>query len=216
MVAHSRTAVTTRVVLAGLDGAGKTTAARTVVVTARRGGAKAVLYRNPGGRRTLDNLSRRAGISAARLLGTRGLDAVETLIRTAAVLRVYALEVSGGLILFDRHLYCQLALRRARGLGEGTFLRWLLRVLPAPDLVVYFSVAPESAHRRILARGTDTETIEYLRGLDAAYRSLAEFGTFAVIDANGSPQEVAAGLQAAVSATSAGQATSGVQGYAAS
>lgn len=183
------------VVLLGIDGAGKTTAARAVVSQLHQRGIEAELFRNPGGRRTLDRWASRHSRTAEALLGTRLLDSIETSFRILAVLRsTLQARRRRGAVLFDRHLQCQLALRQVRGLPAGVLLPWLLRVLPQPDLVVYLSVEPETAQERIASRNTDVETLEFLTALDASYRRLPGFGDYTLVDANGSEAETAAAL----------------------
>ena len=139
--------------------------------------------------------SERSGIA----LSPRLADALETLIRTVNVLVSHARARSfSGLVVMDRHLYCQLALRSVRGLPPGRLVPWLLRRLPAPDMVIHFDVAPEQALERILLRGTDTETLEELTALSEGYRTLPEFSRFVPIDAGGSQDEVLAALTAAI------------------
>lgn len=184
-----------RVVLLGIDGAGKTTAARSVVHKLREAGIEAALFRNPGGRRTLDRWASRHSHTAQSLLGSRLLDAVESSLRVLAVLRsTLQARRRRGVVLFDRHLQCQLALRRVRGLPAGRLLPWLLRVLPQPDLVVYLGVDPNTAQARIASRNTDQETLEFLTALDASYRQLPGFEDYALVDANGTAAEIAKGL----------------------
>ncbi|WLQ08661.1 thymidylate kinase [Arthrobacter oryzae] len=185
------------IVLTGIDGAGKTTAARAAVEAARLAGGNALLLRNHAGRRNLSQWSERSGIP----LSPRLADALETVIRTVNVLVSHARARSfSGLVVMDRHLYCQLALRSVRGLPHGRFLPWLLKRLPAPDLVIHFDVAPEQALERILLRGTDSETLEELTALSEGYRALPEFPGFVRIDAGGGQDEVLAALTAAINA----------------
>ncbi|WP_051478825.1 dTMP kinase [Arthrobacter sp. H5] len=184
-----------KVVLVGIDGAGKTTAARALAAEVRQSGAKAVLYRNPGGRKTLDRWASKCGSTAERMFGLRLLDTVETIIRTAALLRAAVLQPRHGLVLYDRHLHCQLAYRRVRGLPEGNLVPWLLRVLPQPDLVLYVAVDPRVAHARINARDADSESLEFLQKLDAAYRSLDQFASFRIIDAGGAQEQTISALR---------------------
>ncbi|KRF08302.1 hypothetical protein ASH00_00770 [Arthrobacter sp. Soil782] len=182
-------------VLLGIDGAGKTTAARSVVHKLREAGIEAALFRNPGGRRTLDRWASRHSHTAQSLLGSRLLDAVESSLRVLAVLRsTLQARRRRGVVLFDRHLQCQLALRRVRGLPAGRLLPWLLRVLPQPDLVVYLGVDPNTAQARIASRNTDQETLEFLTALDASYRQLPGFEDYALVDANGTAAEITKGL----------------------
>jgi dTMP kinase len=192
------------IVLTGIDGAGKTTAARAAVEAARLAGGKALLLRNHAGRRNMTQWSERSGIH----LNRRVADALETGIRTVNVLVSHARARNfSGLVVMDRHLYCQLALRSVRGLPPGRLLRWLLRHLPAPDLVIHFDVSPEQALKRILLRGTDTETLEELRALGEAYRALPEFAGFVRIDAGGAQDEVLAALTDTINGAAGGAAT---------
>ncbi|NKX53989.1 thymidylate kinase [Arthrobacter mobilis] len=180
-----------RVALAGIDGAGKSTAAADLRGRLESCGTPAVVYGVFGGRKTLDSWARRFGTSAVRILGTRGLDLVETLVRTVAMVRMcLARQGPDTLVVMDRSFYCQLALRQSRGLRGGGLAGWLLGLFPKPHLVVYFAISPEQALRRIRVRDTDAESLEALRALDAGYRALEDFGSFEVIDAGRSRTEV--------------------------
>ena len=94
-----------------------------------------------------------------------------------------------GLVVMDRHLYCQLALRAAPGLPRGRLLPWLLRRLPQPDLVVFFDISPRRAYDRIKRRGIDQESLPFLEAFSAAYRALPEYPTFVTVAAGGTPTE---------------------------
>ena len=96
---------------------------------------------------------------------------------------------SDGLVVMDRHLHCQLALRDAHGLPRGRLLPWLLRHLPQPDLVVFFDVSPRQAWARIKRRGTDQESVQFLASFSAAYSALPEYPTFVAVDADGTPTD---------------------------
>jgi dTMP kinase len=180
------------IVLTGIDGSGKTTAARALVSAALADGKNALLLNNYAGRRRMSLLAARYGVQ----LPPRLADAVESTLRVANVLisHVRARRFRG-LTVMDRHLYCQLALREARGLPRGRLLPWLLRTLPAPDLVIYLDVGPQQAHDRIVARGTDEESLADLTSLRDAYRSLPEFAAFTVLDAGAPEQAVLAELR---------------------
>lgn len=183
----SRRRRATVIVLAGIDGAGKSTAGRLLARRLASAGYPAVLARNPCGRSTLAAWSRRLGLTVPAGL----LDAVETGIRCANVL-VSQLRAATfpGIVIMDRHLYCQLALKRVKGLGHGRLLTWLLRLLPRPDVVFYLEVPPETALARIMERATDTEDLESLRTFDRAYRELDDFDSFVRIDAGTSSGQI--------------------------
>jgi dTMP kinase len=185
------------IVLTGIDGSGKTTAARALVDSARAEGRNALLLSNHAARRRMSLLSEKFGWK----LPPRAADFVETSIRVANVLisHVRARQFNG-LVVMDRHLYCQLALRRAAGLRRGWLLPWLLERLPDPDLLIHFDVDPPRAYERVMARGTDQEELAELEAFRAAYRSLPEFPDFMEIDANGTPDDVFAQLNQVIAA----------------
>jgi dTMP kinase len=183
------------IVLTGIDGSGKTTAARSLVAAARAEGRNALLLSNYAGRRRMSLLSSRFGIR----LPDRLADAAESTLRVFNVLVSHARASRfEGLVVMDRHLHCQLALREAKGLRRGRLLPWLLRTLPVPDLVLHLDVSPETSHRRIVARGTDEESVAELTALRTAYRELPEYADMVMIDAGGNPAEVLARLVNAV------------------
>lgn len=175
------------IVLTGIDGTGKSTAARALTDTARVNSGKALLLNNHAGRRRMSVVSAKLGAH----LPPRLADAVETTIRVANVLISHArARRFQGLVVMDRHLHCQLALRHTRGMGRGWFLPRLLAMLPAPDTHIHLDVEPEVAHRRIVARGTDEESMEHLTAFREAYRLLPEYSDFVEIDAEASPAVV--------------------------
>jgi dTMP kinase len=183
------------IVLTGIDGSGKTTAAEATVAAARQAGTSALLLRNYAGRRLMSLLSARLGRQAPPRLA----DWIETAVRTFNVLNSHRRARNfHGLVVMDRDLHCQLALRGMHGLPRGRFLPWLIRTLPRPDLVIYLDIDPREAHARILARGTDSERLEDLESLRDAYQSLPEFPRFTRIAAGGNPAEVLSRVQAAI------------------
>ncbi|MET3163251.1 UNVERIFIED_ORG: dTMP kinase [Arthrobacter sp. UYEF10] len=137
-------------------------------------------------------LAERLGIRWPRRLA----DIVETTLRVANVLISHAwASRSDGLVVMDRHLHCQLALRTAKGLPRGRLLPWLMSSLPEPDAVVHLYVGPALAHKRIVARGTDSETLTDLADLRDAYRAMPEYPGFVQLDADSTPEGVVAGLK---------------------
>lgn len=180
------------IVLTGIDGSGKSRAAQALVTAARAEGKKALVLNNHAGRRSMSVLGERLGIRWPLRLG----EAVETTLRVINVLVSHAKASRfDGLVVMDRHLYCQLALRAAKGLPRGRLLPWLLSRLPAPDAVVHLEIEPALAHRRIMARGTDAETLADLSAFRDAYRSMPEYGAFLEVDGGRPPAEVLAALK---------------------
>ncbi|GER22755.1 hypothetical protein NCCP1664_12520 [Zafaria cholistanensis] len=190
-------------VVLGIDGAGKTTAALALVAAERMAGRPAVLVRNPAGRRWLTRVADRLGVAVPALLADR----FETVVRSVNVLvahlrgalfgrKTRAGGKPGGLVVMDRHLACQLALREVRGLPQGWSLAWLEGLLPAPDDVVLLDVPAEEAYARIHARGEDHESLAYLRAARTAYLKLAAAEGWHVVDGSGTPEQVVQGLRA--------------------
>lgn len=191
------------IVLTGIDGSGKTTAARALVDAARKSGKGALFLGNYAGRRQMSLITARLGVR----LPPRLADVLETAVRTFNVLNSHRrARRFHGLVVMDRDLHCQLALRQMHGLPRGRVLPFLIRALPQPDLLIYLDIDPQVAHARILARGTDSERLEDLASLSEAYRSLPEFPGFTRIPAAGQPAEVVARLQAAIANACAGPA----------
>ena len=117
------------IVLTGIDGSGKTTASHAMVDAARCAGNGALLLRNYAGRRRMSLLGARLGLR----LPPRVADLIETVVRTCNVLNAHRRAHGfAGLVVMDRHLHCQLALRGANGLPRGRLLPLLLRALPSP------------------------------------------------------------------------------------
>ncbi|WBB79529.1 dTMP kinase [Micromonospora sp. WMMD882] len=210
------------VALIGIDGSGKTTQAHRLADALTRAGLPATYHRNAGGRAWLGHLAQRVGRRDAQaLVGRRGMLTVESVLRWLAITRALLTAlVSGRTAVMDRYAVCQYASIRAHGGRPGTasggspgerLARLAYRLFPAPQVTILLTVDPAEAYRRIERRGTDHEPIGYLAAADAAYRSLPEFPTFVLVDANGPPDEVArrihAHLAAWLPATGAGVPT---------
>lgn len=185
------------IVLTGIDGSGKSTAARALVSAVQADGGAALLLNNHAGRRSMSVLAAKLGLR----LPYRVADAVETTFRVWNVLvNHFRASRFEGLVVMDRHLHCQLALRAAKGLRRGHLLAWLLGALPAPDAVVHLEVDPVVAHQRIVARGADAETLEDLASFAQAYRQLPGYSSFTKVDASVPTPELAQRLAGLVHA----------------
>ncbi len=182
-------------VLIGIDGAGKTTAARALAQRVPPG-TRVLLLGNHSGRKTVTGWARRL----SRQVPVRMLDAVETLVRLGNVLINSARAARfDGVVIMDRHLHCQLALRAARGMGRGTVVPAALRMLPPPDAVLLLDLPADEAHRRIALRGTDSETLEDLQAYRQAYLDLAREESLRIVDAGRTPGAVVDRLQGILS-----------------
>lgn len=175
------------IVLTGVDGAGKSTAGRLLAQQLDTAARRAVFTTNRSGRRMVGRWSDRHDVRPPAPV----LDALETAVRCINVLVSHArASVGSRIVVMDRYLYCQMALRRVRGLRPGRVLPLLHRALPIPTIVFYFDVPAEVAHLRISSRGTDAETLEHLESFATAYRELDDFPVFVVLDASRSPEQL--------------------------
>ncbi len=182
------------IALVGIDGSGKTTQARTVAAELAAAGFPAAYRQNAGGRHWFGRIAVMIGRpDAEALFGRRGTLAVESVLRWFAIARTLLRRaVRREIAVMDRYAVCQFASLRAHGARPSAERRARLayRLFPQPDVTFFLAVDPEVAQDRIERRGYDTETMDYLRAADAAYRSLPEYPRFVVIDANGTPEQV--------------------------
>jgi dTMP kinase len=194
------------VALVGIDGSGKTTQAHRLAASLAAAGLPATYRRNAGGRRWFGRLAAVFGrADAEELLGRRGILFVESVLRWLAIARTLLRRaITGEIAVMDRYAVCQYASLRShaanlrpteRGRAER-FARLAYRIFPAPDVTFVLAVDPAIAYDRIETRGYDHESMEYLTAATAAYRALPEYATFVVIDANATPDEVAAAIGA--------------------
>ncbi|MFF5290947.1 dTMP kinase [Paractinoplanes globisporus] len=193
--------MTRTIALVGIDGSGKTTQAHRLADALAAEGLKASYRRNAGGRRWFGRLAARLGKGddAEDLLGRRAMLFVESVLRWLAILRTLLRRAfTGEITVMDRYAVCQYASLRARAARPAAERRARLayRLFPRPDVTFYLDVDPQVAHDRIEARGYDHESTDYLAAAAVAYRSLPEYAGFVVIDANATPDKVAAEIRA--------------------
>jgi dTMP kinase len=178
------------IVVLGIDGAGKTSAAQAVKELFPR--TPVLVLGNYSGRKTISALAHRFHVP----LPVQLADVLETVVRVFNVLINHLRAARfDGLVIMDRHLYCQLALRKARGIRRSRMLEALLGVLPRAQAVVYFDIPAELAYERIALRAEDQEHLEDLQRFRKAYLELPWYPSFAVIDAGGSVESSAQQLQ---------------------
>ncbi|MFB9074755.1 dTMP kinase [Citricoccus parietis] len=85
---------------------------------------------------------------------------------------------------------------------------WLSAKLLQTVTVAVLDVPAETAQERILARGEDHETLEYLGAARAAYLDLARSRGWLVVDATGTPEAIVAQL---MDAAASGQPRNALQ-----
>jgi dTMP kinase len=181
-------------VLLGIDGTGKTTTAAALAAAERTSGRTAIVLRNRSGRRWLIRASHRF----VREIPARGVDRIETMVRTINVLISHTrARCRNRPVIMDRHLACQLVLRSIRGLPPGRLVPWLSATLLRTATVVVLDLPAGTAQERIIARGEDHESLEYLHAARLAYLDLAHSQGWMVVDATDATEEIAARIQAA-------------------
>ena len=192
------------VALIGIDGSGKTTQAHRLAETLAAEGLRASYRRNAGGRHFVGRIAAWFGRpDAEALVGRRAMLVIESVLRWGALVRTLVRRaVTGETAVMDRYAYCQYASMRSHHAKPRAERRARLayRLFPAPDVTLLLAVSPRVAQERIERRGYDREELSFLEDADTAYRSLPEFPRFVVIDADGSPDEVAAAIRAALPA----------------
>lgn len=187
------------IVLLGIDGAGKTTAAASLVKVLEHSGTPAQLLRNPAGRRWLSRMAGRFGTSLSPFWANR----FESVVRCINVLRAHLkAKTFHGTTVMDRHIACQLVLQSVRGLPRGRVLPWLIARLPRPEAIVLLDLPAELAHARILARGEDSETLPYLRSAREAYLRIAREKGWHIIDGSADPEQVLSDIERALTRSS--------------
>jgi thymidylate kinase len=132
---------------------------------------------------------------------------VESLLRGLAIGRaLLCARLRHRVAVMDRYTVCQYASIRAhrrwhwrQGLGER-LARAMYRPFPEPDVTFLLDVDPTEAYRRIEARGTDHENLDFLISSSQAYHELPEAKDFVLIDANSEADEVTHAILAVLTA----------------
>lgn len=175
------------ILLTGIDGAGKSTAGRGLVDAIIAHGGDAVLLTTFSGRRTMTSWWDALGWSP----NIHWQDRVETVIRVVnAIINETRRRRPDCVVIIDRGLVCQLALREARGLPRGVVLPLFQRLLRAPDVIAFFNLPTDQALARVRARATDVETLTSLSALETGYRNLPEYVNFTPINASQPTEDI--------------------------
>ncbi len=190
-------------VLEGIDGAGKSTLARSLAAWLRERGRTVVLDREP-----TDGPHGRALRESAKSGRLPPEGELELFVkdRREHVANVIAPALArGDVVILDRYYFSNAAYQGARGLDPAAIIASNEAFAPVPDLVLLLDVDPAAGHTRIGARGSaldDFEGAAYLADVRRIFLSL-DRPFIRRIDAARSAAEVAADaiavLQSAIS-----------------
>jgi dTMP kinase len=190
------------VVLIGNDGAGKTTQAHRLVEWLEGRRQRAILHPNESlqpVKQALHAVSRDLGYENPEgLLGPETCHLAYAILKWNTMARLDGpLREAGAFVVMDRYAYCHIASMRAQGLAHARVVERLFSIFPEPDLIVYLDVTPETARRRMEARGLDRElqSPTYLERHARAYWELEEARRFVRIDGERPADDVAEELR---------------------
>lgn len=188
------------VAFVGIDGAGKTTQIARLATWVQAIGYPVTVCHNQSLlalRSVLDSIAERSGYhDHVELLGADVARLVSASVKFVTWSNLTRpLTDEGRFVLVDRYVPSQLAAVRNQGGHNEWLIRQMYECLPTPDVTFFLDASPEEAHRRILARGRDAESIPFLTGLRTAYLSLPEAASFVHIDASGSEETVEAAVR---------------------
>lgn len=186
----------TLIALEGIDGSGKTTVATSLAERLTAHGLRTTVHRNRGlgpVREALDALAVEEGHQDR--LGLFGADTAQfmaALLKWRELLDIAPLlDQQDHVVVVDRYLYTHLALAAVHGTANAPRLRRLFSVFPTPDVVVFVDVPPALAAERVLARGRDVNSLDFLTRLRDGFTSLPEMQRFHVVD-GAAPRSVVA------------------------
>ncbi len=191
--------------LSGLDGSGKTTAAKELVAALRGRGLDAVYvyahrpafhqaYFQPSFSIGFRAMWRRAGRIPEEFAHHPLVKTVYDLATLADHLlnqwRIFVRRRPRRILVVDRYVIDVLAYLRFLGPTRPLIERWLARLSYRPDVAVFFDIGPEEALQR-----KQEQTVEELRRFALAYSDLQQRFSVVKVDARPSKERVQARLE---------------------
>ena len=182
------------VVLEGIDGTGKTTAATAICNHLRSKGGDVIITAEPT-----------KGVIGKLVAETDGLSPETEALLFTADRACHTEEIEGHLsegrsVISDRYYVSTLAYQSAAGMDEGWLRELNSKVIREPDVTIVLDMDPELSLRRVDERGEKSrfEKLDYQRKVRAAYLRIAEEKGYPVIDASASREDVAKAIIAKI------------------
>jgi len=181
------------VCIEGIDASGKTTQARLLVKSLRRGGFDVVYTTEPSRgevgrfiRRYVLQRKKRVPIVVEALLFAVDRDEhVENVIKPA-------LE-KGKIVVCDRYVYSSLAYQGAAGLDQ-TWIGQINRLALTPDLSLLIDVPPEVVLKRMKRKRSVMETLRNQRRVRDIYMGMVKQGRLVRVDGTQTVEQVASNV----------------------
>jgi len=185
------------IVIEGIDGAGKTTQARTLVRRLRRRGFACRYLREPTRGRWGREIKRMA-LKAGSLTPEEELELFLRDRRENVARNIRPALRDGRVVVLDRYYFSTIAYQGAKGIDPARIRRLHERFAPRPDLVFILDIGSTAGLARIAGRKSRDALFErgaYLAKVRRIFRGLSGPG-IVLIDARRAPAEVAAEILA--------------------
>jgi dTMP kinase len=185
------------IVIEGIDGAGKTTQAKTLVRRLRRRGFACRYLREPTRGRWGREIKRMA-LTAGSLTPEEELGLFLKDRRENVARNIRPALRAGRIVVLDRYYFSTIAYQGAKGIDPERIRRMHERFAPRPDLVFILDLGSTAGLARIAGRKSRDALFErasYLTRVRRIFRSLSGPGVV-LLDARRPPGEVAAEILA--------------------
>ncbi len=178
------------IVLEGIDGTGKTTAASAIKEHLESKGHKVMVTAEPT-----------KGMIGKMVAETDDLSPETEALLFTADRACHTKEISdlisnGTSVISDRYYVSTLAYQSAAGMDEDWLRALNSKIIREPDVTLILDMDPELSLKRVDSRGEKSrfEKLEYQRKVRDAYLRIAEEKDYPIIDASASKEKVAASI----------------------
>jgi dTMP kinase len=179
------------IVLEGIDGSGKTTQARSLLLRLRRRGRKAVFFREPTRGKWGREIKRKAA-TAGSLTPEEELDLFVKDRRENVERNLKPALAEGKIVVLDRYYFSTIAYQGAKGIDPGRIRRLNETFAVKPDLVVILDVGARQGLSRIAGRKRKDKLFEredYLVRVAEIFRGFRG-RAFLHLDGRGDPKAI--------------------------